>query len=319
MITREDQLHWRSCLIFSDDYQFIEKLLSIKGFGNMYGGSKFQTRLGAYSGELVKNALPVKTNLVRRNVLAEDICEHCKQVPEDMIYAIWLCSGFIIDEGKDLAQFAMFIQTLWFRRNRLFVEDKPFPLSDILPMVKQIQADYLRVNLGPSPLPLIIQRDRVRLHALFSPLVKVNFDGAVFQDLGEVSSGVVVRDSQGKVLASMSEKILLPHSVADVEAMATVLAINFALNLSLTSVIIKGDSEIIIKALSSENDSFFSYGHLIVEAKFYSAYFSSFQFSHIHRYGNTIAHKLAKHDNNFQVLMENVPQHINSVFLTDFG
>lgn len=118
---------------------FLPIWISIKGFGNMYGGSKFQTRLVAYSGELVKNALPVKTNLVRRNVLAEDICEHCKQVPEDMIYAIWLCSGvsgvwksdlawdfrytksfpkfldlvqFIIDEGKDLAQFAMFIQTL---------------------------------------------------------------------------------------------------------------------------------------------------------------------------------------------------------------
>jgi len=39
-----------------------------------------------------KNVLPVKLNLVHRNVLAEDTCEQCKQLPGDMIHAIWLCS-----------------------------------------------------------------------------------------------------------------------------------------------------------------------------------------------------------------------------------
>lgn len=127
-------------------------------------GIKVPNKVRSLLWRACKNALPVKTNLVRRNVLAEDICDHCKQMPEDMIHAIWLCYGdlgvwesdlawdfrhtknfpkfldlvqFIIDEGKDLAQFAMFIQTLWFRRNRLRVEDKPFPLSDVLPMAKE--------------------------------------------------------------------------------------------------------------------------------------------------------------------------------------
>ena len=59
-------------------------------------------------------------------------------------------------------------------------------------------------------------------------MVKVNFDGVVFKDLGEVGIRVVVRDSQGLVLASMSEKILLPQFVTDVEAMVAVKAINFA-------------------------------------------------------------------------------------------
>ena len=59
-------------------------------------------------------------------------------------------------------------------------------------------------------------------------MVKVNFDGVVFKDLGEVGIRVVVRDSQGLVLASMSEKILLPQSVTDVEAMVAVRAVNFA-------------------------------------------------------------------------------------------
>ena len=38
---------------------------------------------------------------------------------------------------------------------------------------------------------------------------------------------VVVRNSQGLILASMKEKILLPHSVANVESMAAVRAFKF--------------------------------------------------------------------------------------------
>ena len=58
-------------------------------------------------------------------------------------------------------------------------------------------------------------------------MVKVNFDGVVFKDLGEVGIRVVVRDSQGLVLASMSEEILLSQSVTDVEAMFALRVVNF--------------------------------------------------------------------------------------------
>ena len=62
--------------------------------------------------------------------------------------------------------------------------------------------------------------------------------------------------------------------------MAAVQVVNFALDLSLTSIMIEDDLEIIIKALYIEDESFSSYDHLIVETKFYLASFSSFQFSH---------------------------------------
>lgn len=122
----------------------------------------------------------------------------------------------------------MFIRTLWFRRYGLRVEDKPFPLTDIILMARQIQTDFLRVNLGTSLTSSVVQKDCVCWSPPISPMVKVNFDGAVFKDLGEVGIGFVVHDSQGLVLASMSEKVLLPQSVTDVEAKVAVRAINFA-------------------------------------------------------------------------------------------
>lgn len=76
-------------------------------------------------------------------------------------------------------------------------------------MARQIQTDFMRANLGTSLASSVVQRDCVRWFPPVSLMVKVNFDGAVFKDLGEVGIGVVVLDSQGLVLVSMSEKILL--------------------------------------------------------------------------------------------------------------
>lgn len=42
-----------------------------------------------------KNAMPIKTNLVCKKVLAKDVCEHCKQFLMDVIHALWL-SGYAL-------------------------------------------------------------------------------------------------------------------------------------------------------------------------------------------------------------------------------
>ena len=65
----------------------------------------------------------------------------------------------------------------------------------------------------------------------------------------------------------MSEKTRLPSSSDEVEALAAVRAISFALELHLSSVIVKGDSELIILALQSEEESFHFFGHLISSVK----------------------------------------------------
>ena len=81
--------------------------------------------------------------------------------------------------------------------------------------------------------------------------------------------GIIVRDSQGKVLASLVEKIRLPSSSNEVEALATVQAITLAMDLNLPSFIVEGDSEVVISALRKEEESFSSLGHLISSIKHY--------------------------------------------------
>ena len=67
-----------------------------------------------------------------------------------------------------------------------------------------------------------------------SPSVyKVNFDGATFSDIATAGLGVVVRDSEGLVIAALSERIRLPPTVAALEALACRRSILFAIELGL--------------------------------------------------------------------------------------
>ncbi|KAK9997765.1 hypothetical protein SO802_017368 [Lithocarpus litseifolius] len=129
------------------------------------------------------------------------------------------------------------------------------------------------------------QRETPKWEPPPSPSLKINFDGAVFRDKDEAGLGVVVRDSHGKVIASLVEKIQLPSSSDEVEALAAVRAITLTMDLNLPSFIVKGDSEVVIFALRKEEESFSSFGHLILSAKHYLHFCNCISFSHIRRSG----------------------------------
>ena len=133
---------------------------------------------------------------------------------------------------------------------------------------------------------------------------------------------MVVHDHQGRVMASMSEKIKLPSSSDEVEVLAAMRAISFALELHLPSVIVEGDSKLIISAFRSEEESFTSFGHLISSIKQRLVIFSCISFSHTRRTGNSLAHNLAQYAryiDTFTVWIEDVPPHLHHVIVTDFG
>nr|XP_023905620.1 aspartic proteinase CDR1-like [Quercus suber] len=126
------------------------------------------------------------------------------------------------------------------------------------------QAQPATLTLLPSP-----QRSTPKWEPPPSPLLKINFDGAVFKDKGEDGMGVVVCDSQGKVIASLAEKIQSLSSLDEVEALAAVRAITLAMGLNLPSFIVEGDSEVVISTLRKEEEPFSSFGHLISSIKHY--------------------------------------------------
>lgn len=57
---------------------------------------------------------------------------------------------------------------------------------------------------------------------------KMNFDGAIFENLALAGLGIVIRDEQGLIITALSQRIPLPNSVNMVEALAARRSLIFA-------------------------------------------------------------------------------------------
>ena len=68
------------------------------------------------------------------------------------------------------------------------------------------------------------------------------FDAAIFSNSSIAGLGVVIRDSDGHNIAVLSQKVLLPHSVATAEEMAASRAVSFAKELRIFQVVFEGNS-----------------------------------------------------------------------------
>lgn len=78
---------------------------------------------------------------------------------------------------------------------------------------RRVEADNLRATRWIPPAPA---------------LYKINFDGAVFSDVGTAGLGVVICDSCGRVIGSLAKHIPIPTSAATVEALACIRALILA-------------------------------------------------------------------------------------------
>ena len=71
-------------------------------------------------------------------------------------------------------------------------------------------------------------------------------------------------------------------------------ALSFATEIGFLKFILAGDSELIIKALQSKEDSLAPFGHILQLAKI-TIDVNRVSFTHVHILGNAVAHNLAKH------------------------
>ena len=176
----------------------------------------------------------MKKNLVRKKVIAEDVCCKCNLEAEDGYHALWDCpeltaiweadtlwlfcrskkfsnfyelAHFVLQNGKEPDLFAVIAWTIWSWRNQLRTSSKPFPLSQVLSSAKQMLQEFIQVQPVAQTQLSPIQRLRPKWEPPPPQLLKINFDGAVFADTEKAGVGVVVRDSQGKVIDSLAEKI----------------------------------------------------------------------------------------------------------------
>ena len=105
---------------------------------------------------------------------------------------------------------------------------------------------------------------------------------------------MVIRDSKGMVIATLSKRIPLPPTMEDMEALACKKAISFSIKLRLQVMVFKVDSEIIYNHLVSDSTCMTAFGHIIEDSRCLATSLRSVSYSHVRWKGNRVADKLAK-------------------------
>ena len=123
---------------------------------------------------------------------------------------------------------------------------------------------------------------------------KVNCDGVVFSKSNKSGLGVVVRNSNEQVIASLLQQLNQAYKPIEVEAEAAIRGLEFMIELGCNRVVVEGDSSIVMNGLKTKEPSLSSYGLLILDACIFENLFSKSSYSHVKREGNKVAHYLVK-------------------------
>lgn len=83
----------------------------------------------------------------------------------------------------------------------------------------------------------------------------------MFREDNLVGVGIIVRNGEGSVMASMAECFQLPLSITAIEVIAAKKALQFAFNLGLSSIVLGDDPKITIDGLRREELALAEYGH----------------------------------------------------------
>ena len=195
-----------------------------------------------------RNVFPTKQALMCRKILEDPICERCKLAVEDSVHALWSCMeldivwadkekwgfrceiGFIcvwellswmIEEGKSLELLAYTAWSVWNQRSKVRLNLQACPLHHVAEQTAGMLAQY-RANTEAAGTQVWSNENGGNMwRAPPVSFVKINFDGAVFDDANMSGVGVVIRDSYGEVLALCSEKISQAYEAEVTEALAT--------------------------------------------------------------------------------------------------
>ena len=158
----------------------------------------------------------------------------------------------MIEEGKSLELLAYTAWSMWNQRNKVRLNLQACPSHHVAKQTARMLAQY-RVNTEVAAMQVWSNRNGGNMwRAPPAGFVKINFDGAVFDEANMSGVGVVIRDSYGEVLASCSEKISQAYEAEVIEALAAQKALSFAQELGFQNVILEGDALGLIQALKSQ-------------------------------------------------------------------
>jgi ribonuclease HI len=110
---------------------------------------------------------------------------------------------------------------------------------------------------------------------------KANWDAALNLKEGRTRLGVVVRDHEGRLRAAQCYFRMGVVDPVVTETMATVNALHFCLDQSVTNICIKGDAKNVVDALRSKTANWSKFNHVVANAKLLCNRFDAWEINHM--------------------------------------
>ena len=215
--------------------------------------------------------------------------------------------------------FAVTASTVWHRRNKSRLQTATMPLDRLAVFAKNYMQNY--VDRIGQPVPHVRKSaTTVCWRPPCENWVKINFDGALFGESESAGIGVVIRNSEGEIMAALFEKIVKPQAAELMEILAARRAVLLSTETGFYNSVFEGDSSTVIKFLQDSNVSHSQGGHILKDILSLSDSFVSCSFSHIGRQRNVVAHALAQRARlscPLDVWMESVPPDISTFVQSD--
>nr|XP_023886589.1 uncharacterized protein LOC111998731 [Quercus suber] len=213
-----------------------------------------------------RNSLPTNNNLVRQTIIDNPTCDHCKHVPESALHAFWTCSeldvvredelfrhcrrrhtsmdfkellSWLITNDHSLEIFSTSVWLVWTQRNQVRMSQPSISVHQIPSSARERVAEFET----SQPAPPFTPPDLTSLQAKWRPpmpkMVKINCNGAIFKEQKKSGIGVVIRNNNGLVMASMSKLLPQQYTPLKIEALAASTALEFATELGFSRAVLK--------------------------------------------------------------------------------
>ncbi|KAF5444910.1 hypothetical protein F2P56_034002 [Juglans regia] len=125
--------------------------------------------------------------------------------------------------------------------------------------------------------------------------LKLNVDGAVFDDLHKAGVGVVLRDDAGMVIMATSKVEFEVINAKAIESLAIFRALQLCATMGIHSLIVESDCLMAIQVLNNDIPSDPMLDPLLCEIRKLLRVFVECKFQHIYRESNRVAHILARY------------------------
>ena len=270
-----------------------------------------------------RGILPTKENLSRRGIQLDVSCEECKENIESVGHLLWSCSRAkevwqctklklrfdqtqVISfhdllwqilmsgshEEKDAELVVTVAWAMWFNCNEVRHGGRKKSAEALFQWARQYLQKFQEANqLAPSTvMPRVVGWSPPP-----SARYKVNVDGAVFSAQKCAGVGVMIKDSNGHVIAALSRKLSAPLGALEVEAKAFEVGLEFARDVGVHDFVLEDDSLVVYNALYGSSTPPFMIAPIIWGILMSCGPLNRIDFSHVKMHDNRSVHLLAKY------------------------